>query len=651
MTARWPRASVGSPGRAGAARPGRAIGTAPLRSWSRAHAALVLACLAVTACHTPPPRHPGQQYLAGIALRGNRAFSANDLRAGLALREVEKRGAAPDPYLIAEDASRIRGMYLREGYFSVTVDSRVVRQGDATIVVYTIHEGARAHTQIEITGLPPDVSPDKVRAALPLRDGAPFSYEPYDKAKPALLAVLENAGYAHAQLDAKVVAEPRKQVAEIQLAYDPGPRSTFGEITITGAEPALVDAVRARVRFHPGDAYSRHALDDTQRQIYKMKRFQEVRVTPEPSDGATIPVKIALVVGARHEITLGGGVGIDPASYLVRARTGYSIDGWPFPLETLTLDLRPAFAILRDGSGTEPRIEANALLSRIDMLAPFITGELGAGYNYITVEAYTSIGPHASIGLHTPLVVRGLELRAAYQFEYYDFRALSPLVGPEVAQAIGLDRPQRVGELQQEVLFDRRDSPLEPTEGFYADVLAEEAFAALGSADQFTMITPDLRGFIPVGPVVVALRARYGTFFGTVPPTERFYLGGATSQRGFSERRLAPTLSGIVNGSFRSVPIGGSTMAETNLELRSKLGTIHGMKLGGAVFLDGGDVTLTRAALDLGNLNWAVGAGLRLYTLIGPIRFDFGYRLNRTGPTDPEPRSHYAFHLSIGEAF
>lgn len=611
----------------------------------------MLACLAVTACHTPPPRHPGQQYLAGIGVRGNRAFSSDTIRSGLALKQVEKRGAAPDPYLIAEDANRIRGMYLREGYFSVTVDSSVVRTGDAATVVYTIHEGPRARTKIDITGLPPEVPPDAVRAALPLHEGAPFSYEPYDKAKPALLAVVENAGYAHAQLDAKVVAHPRKQIAEIQLAYEPGERSKFGEIKITGVPSALVEAVRARVRFHPGDTYSRRALEDTQSAIYKMKRFQEVRVTPDTSDGATIPVSIALVIGARHEITLGGGVGIDPASYLVRARTGYSIDGWPFPLETLTLDLRPAFAILRDGSGTEPRIEANALLTRIDVFHPFITGELGAGYNYITVEAYTSLGPHASIGLHTPLLVRGLQLRAAYQFEYLDFRALSPLVGPAVAQEIGLDRPERVGELQQEVLLDRRDSPLEPTEGIYLDVLAEEAAAALGSADQFEMITPDLRGYVPLGPLVLAARARYGTFFGTVPPTERFYLGGATSQRGFSERRLAPTLSGDVKGSFRSVPIGGSTMAETNLEVRSRLGTVHGMKLGGAVFLDGADVTMTRAQLDLGNLNWAVGAGLRLYTLVGPIRFDFGYRLNRTGPTDPEPRSHYAFHLSIGEAF
>jgi hypothetical protein len=33
------------------------------------------------------------------------------------------------------------------------------------------------------------------------------------------------------------------------------------------------------------------------------------------------------------------------------------------------------------------------------------------------------------------------------------------------------------------------------------------------------------------------------------------------------------------------------------------------------------------------------------------VRGDFGYRLNRTGSMDPEPNTHYAFHLSLGEAF
>ena len=94
----------------------------------------------------------------------------------------------------------------------------------------------------------------------------------------------------------------------------------------------------------------------------------------------------------------------------MRGRAGYTITGWPWPLTTFEVDTRPAYAFLRDGSGYEPRIRAMAKLTRIDLFAPFITGEVEGGYNYLVVEAYTSYGPRARLGLH---VRRSASPRAA----------------------------------------------------------------------------------------------------------------------------------------------------------------------------------------------------------------------------------------------
>ena len=154
-----------------------------------------------------------------------------------------------------------------------------------------------------------------------------------------------------------------------------------------------------------------------------------------------------------------------------------------------------------------------------------------------------------------------------------------------------------------------------------------------------------------VGFVVFAARARYGAIYGDVPVTERFFGGGSVGQRGFSERRLSPYVAGDVMGTNRYVPYGGAAMVETGVESRIPITTIKGMPLGGVVFVDGGDVTETTSQLNLSHLHWAAGVGLRLHTIVGPVRADFGYRLNRTGAADPDPGSHYAFHLSIGEAY
>ena len=58
-----------------------------------------------------------------------------------------------------------------------------------------------------------------------------------------------------------------------------------------------------------------------------MTRFSTVQITADPGDGPVVNLTIAVSEGARHQLTFGGGFGIDPISYEVRGRAGYSIMG------------------------------------------------------------------------------------------------------------------------------------------------------------------------------------------------------------------------------------------------------------------------------------------------------------------------------------
>jgi translocation and assembly module TamA len=156
---------------------------------------------------------------------------------------------------------------------------------------------------------------------------------------------------------------------------------------------------------------------------------------------------------------------------------------------------------------------------------------------------------------------------------------------------------------------------------------------------------------VPLGRTTLAARVRSGAIFGDLAPTERFFSGGAASQRGFSERKLAPSAIGEYDGSLRSIPYGGGALIETGLELRVPITTIKEMPFGTVGFLDGGDVTETIDEMHPTNLHWAAGVGLRLLTIIGPVRLDVAYRLNRKGGMNPDPDSSFAFHLGVGEAF
>jgi outer membrane protein assembly factor BamA len=638
---------------------------------------LLMANMLFGACAHGAAHHPGDERLAKLDFEGNKRLSDKTLLTGLALHRVQKRGGTPDPYLVQVDADRIRGEYLRKGYLDVDVRPRVERKGDDATVIYTIEEGVRAVTRTVITGLPSDVSVAKVRAQLPLQEGKPFDYEPYDLAKPELLGVVQDAGYAHAQLDASVVADRASHTAIIELAYTPGPKCSFGPVEVTGVTGELSRAVRERVTFTSGQPYSTQAILETQRNLYGLGRFSTVQVQPDRSAGEVVGVQIAVTEAARHEVTLGGGLGVDPTSFEVRGRAGYVIAGWPFPLDTATVDLRPAYAVLRDGSSYEPRIRALGKLERRDLFWTYTKTSVEAGYNYLPVEAYTSYGPLARLGFETPLGTPRVLLRVGWGFENNDFRNINPLIArapvtPPLPEQLRINHTERIGTYQQGLVVDLRDHPIEPTLGAYGDLRIGEGTKYAGGAYDYVLVLPDLRGYVPlVAGAVLAAHARFGAIYGDVPATERFFAGGAISQRGFSERRLAPTRSGYVKVTdkdedklchpdiempgceFHVVPYGGAGMIDTSLEARLPITTVKQMPLGAVVFLDGGDVTETPGELDPTHLHWALGAGLRLMTIVGPVRLDVGYRLNRVGTsrTDPDPGSHYAYHLTIGEAF
>jgi outer membrane protein assembly factor BamA len=615
---------------------------------------LVLAIAVAHGCAHGETQRGSDERLVGITFEGNKQLSDKELQTGLALRRVLKRKGAPDPYLVQVDADRLRGQYLRKGYLEVDVRPRVERRADTATVIYTVEEGHRAATRIMVNGLPPDVPAATVRAELPLADGQPFDYEAYELAKPKLIAAVQDAGYAHAVLDARVIADRANRTAIVQLDYTPGPKSRFGEIEVSGVTGDLADAVRERVAFEPGQQYSLQALIQTQRNLYGFGRFSTVNVQPDKSGGEVVRVKVAVAESARHEIKLGGGFGMEPAAYEIRGRAGYTVAGWPFPLDIVTLDLRPAYAYQRVDGTYVPRIRALARLERQDLFWTYAKGTVEGGYNYLTTEAFTRYGPLARLGFQTRLGSDKVVLRVGWGIERAAFRLINPIIvaEPGLVEEIGLDEVAQVASYQQALVVDLRDHPIEPTLGGYGELRVIEGTRFAGGAYEFFAVMPDLRGYLNVfGSTVIAGRARYGAIFGDVPPTERLFSGGSTSQRGFSERRLAPSVTGDDMGTTRTIPYGGAGLLETSVEVRQPITTIRDMPVGGVVFLDGGDVTETVSAIDPKRLHWAAGVGLRLKTAIGPVRVDVAYRLNRTGPMEPDPGSPFTYHLTIGEAF
>jgi len=119
------------------------------------------------------------------------------------------------------------------------------------------------------------------------------------------------------------------------------------------------------------------------------------------------------------------------------------------------------------------------------------------------------------------------------------------------------------------------------------------------------------------------------------PIFERFYAGGENSVRGYGRRRLGPL-------SDSDDPLGGLSLLEGAIELRRPIWN----DLGGALFVDFGQLAPRPFDVRIANLNFSAGFGLSYKTPVGPVRLDVGFPFQKPAKDRP-----WQIHFSIGAFF
>jgi outer membrane protein insertion porin family/translocation and assembly module TamA len=220
--------------------------------------------------------------------------------------------------------------------------------------------------------------------------------------------------------------------------------------------------------------------------------------------------------------------------------------------------------------------------------------------------------------------------------------------------ALGLDPTTReqngtLNALGFDFQHSTADNLLNAHRGYQIAGHLEEAGRLVAGSFNFYSASADARYYLPVTEtIVLASRLQIGNIRpvgddpANVPFGKKYFLGGATSIRGWGRYEVSPLIDGE--------PVGGNSMIAFSEELRAQL---RG-NFGAVVFFDGGNVWAQSLGFKLGELRYAVGPGLRYQTPVGPIRFDVGFQLN------PEPglfvngspqTRRFRMHFSIGQAF
>jgi outer membrane protein assembly complex protein YaeT len=552
------------------------------------------------------------------------------------------------------DLKRIEAFYRDRGFPDARVTSFDVQLNDAqdeVSITLNISEGEPVRVaEIALSGF--EVLPENERATLqetlPLRAEMPLDRQLLMAARERALNLMRDHGYPYATV---VVEEedagPRQR--RIALVATPGTLARFGAVEVVGAVSVSDDVVLRQLTFAPGELFTRREMRESQRRLYGLELFEFVNVESLEDMGQQlpeVPVRVTVAEGKHQKVNAGVGYGTeeqarvrlrwDHVNFLGGARHAGFEGKWSSLDRGIRMDYRepfflhPHFSLNFDGQAwqaAEPVYDLTSLGGRVTLRHQANTQNFWA-VSLINEFQDSSIAPAAleDLTLRDELIALGLD-------PHHD----GTFTGTLSAVAFDINR-------------NTTNNLLDASSGYVLNGHLEQAGRWLWGNFNYWSVSAEGRHYLPVARrFVAANRIRVGTIdslggLGTdIPFYKRYFLGGASSIRGWGRFEVGPT-SGF------GLPLGGHTMLEGSSEVRVPL---FG-KFGAVAFLDYGNVWSNSWDVDFGDIRYAAGPGLRYLTPIGPARIDFGYQLT---PIDglrvngePEKR-HWRIHFSIGQAF
>lgn len=617
---------------------------------------LVTAC-ATTKAPGPDTDTPPLPEVTDINFEGNEHFKASTLLDVMVTEEPPlippwKRGGEYNPPTLEADLRRLKKFYFDEGFLDAEVRVGEIRQDEDTNSVaidIVIEEGSPTLVQdLAIAGaIPPELPPpSELIEALPLEVGKRITKAAFDQSRTLLLHRLLTTGYARAAVAPQTEVDPRQHAASVTFTLRPGQRTTFGNITIEGAQQVSEQAIRRQLEIESGDIYNERRLTNSIDAIYNLEMFQSVtpRALNPEEDGEPLHVEFEVRERQPRTIRLGGGVSTVDGFRILAEWTHRNIFGGAQRLtlsaqiatfsQNLTQQLRLPFFVAPRTTLTQTFFVQNQ-------------SELAVPPFNLAKDALAVVDPHPNFDL--------LTVGGAVSVNHTITGPVSVAVGIEVTRndfsnvdTASLSE-EELDDVEDNLLFiqfteaqyDTRNSRLDPTRGMFLRSRVEHSNAALLSDVSFFKLVVEGRHYLRLwDAVILATRLEVGGIqpYGDsddVPFNVRFFAGGPGSVRGFKLNRLGPLTDD-------DDPLGGNSLIEGSVELRFPIYA----PVGGVLFVDFGNVFRDAFTYRLDELRYTVGPGIRYNTPIGPLRVDVGFIVDRRADED-----FGRVEFSIGQAF
>jgi outer membrane protein assembly complex protein YaeT len=568
---------------------------------------------------------------------GAKTISLKKIREELMTPQPSRWPWKKPPVFIPEDLDtdleRLRGLYRSSGFYQADITAHLTLDDRQVDIVFNIEEGPWVKvTQVELAVAPtePPVDLSSLKEKWPLKVGDRFDEKTYNSLKLLYLDYLLDNGRPRAKVEGKVLLDEEKNTAQIYLTVRPGPLCFFGPATVKGSPETPEKVILRKLTFKEGEPFSYKKLYDSQQLIYGLDLFGSVSLTPQevPETQNRIPVVIEVQEKKKRSLKVGVGYGDED---LLRARLGLRFRNVGGGGRMLDLDGRYSKLERRvQGTFFNPMVFStnNDLVFQSGYIRQYLPGFTDKAY-------FTNVKLERDLPWHFRGYL-GHSLEFARPFNV----PLETLLLLTETQIGKLYRSSMViAGLRQETV----DNLVDPHRGGILALTGQVAPDFLGSNMQFVSTILDLRRFQALGKTdfIMAGRLKFGIIqpmqaTSDIPIFRRLFAGGTNSVRGYRLDYLGPR---NITGS----PLGGQAVMEGSVEARIPIYK----EFRGVAFLDFGNVFFKVRDIDLGQLKYSSGVGLRYQTFVGAIGIDIGFPLN---PIDPH-KDDYHVHFTIGQTF
>ncbi len=555
----------------------------------------------------------------------------------------------------------ISAHYYDKGFMSVRVAApRVMLTPDRSgiDIVLTIDEGPRYRvrrlsvTEIDADGreIEPLGGRQVLREMIRARPGEYLNRAELVKDISGIQTHYRDQGFANVDAPPQIQPYPDIEKVDVIIRIQRGEPVKFGRIEIRGNTKTRDKVIRREMEIAEGQLFSETNLEQSRRRIASLGYFERVDVSTEQTKNSGL-VNVNVEVTEKPTGTFQIGAGFSSIESFIATAQVQQANLFGRGQSLALLAQLSGLRQLPDIRFIEPYfLDTNfsAQINLFDQLRVF---------NQFALD---STGGSLSFGY--PIV--DPELRASLTYtlksDQVDTRTTSTFFGTSAQTSVfqrlpiaNLFNDGITSSLRPALTYDARNNRLFPTSGIYLQGSTEIAVDGLGSENEFIRHKFTGRFYYPISEnVVIKFNSEAGVVTSPdsagVPLFARFFLGGIFDLRGYRLRTVGPRLPlkstldenapPIQNGAN----IGGNLSYYQNLEFEFPI--IQAVGLRGVIFTDlgntwnleevycqaapGAQFEVTDPcfdASDLLNVRTSWGFGLRWFSPLGPLRFEWGF--------------------------